>query len=297
MTQLTTLEPRGGFGATQRRDAWWLGPLLTFLGLVAFLVYGTWAAWRGDHFEIRQDPTNFHKPGNRAIAPYLTPFYAPLIYDPQSEFAWFKTDLRPSWLPAWFPFSAGFLILAFPGAFRLTCYYYRKAYYRAFWADPPACAVGEPRKSYWGENHWPLLFQNIHRYTLYFALIVLLFLFWEAIQAFRWPTNSRGELLPEHTHQFGMGLGTVIMVVNVILLAFFTFGCNSLRHLVGGRYDCFSCPHNLRQVTTGYRAWHFVTRFNERHALWAWLSLFSVGFTDLYIRLCSHGIWKDPRFF
>jgi hypothetical protein len=37
--------------------------------------------------------------------------------------------------------------------------------------------------------------------------------------------------------------------------------------------------------------------FNERHQLWAWLSLFSVGFTDVYIRMCAHGYWKDVRFF
>jgi hypothetical protein len=28
---------------------------------------------------------------------------------------------------------------------------------------------------------------------------------------------------------------------------------------------------------------------------WAWLSLFTVGFTDVYIRLCSMGIISDLR--
>src|SRR5205085_10992502 len=127
-------------------------------------------------------------------------------------------------LPNWVPLSAGFLILAFPGIFRLTCYYYRKAYYRAFWQDPPACAVGEPRKSYWGENHWPLLFQNIHRYALYFALFFIVFLAWDAIQAFvYWPRveNQLGRVNPGHT--FGIGLGSVIMLANVVFLTGFTF--------------------------------------------------------------------------
>jgi hypothetical protein len=34
---------------------------------------------------------------------------------------------------------------------------------------------------------------------------------------------------------------------------------------------------------------------NRNHMRWAWLSLFSVGFSDIYIRLCSMGIWSDWR--
>src|SRR5205085_2987764 len=195
MTSLTTLPARRGWGETSRRDAWWLGPALTVLGLSAFLVYGFIRAWMGYGYEVRKHTGGsevFHQQGNPANRPYLSPFFSPLIYDPseESHHAWFKgVDLRQKLgLPDWVPLSAGFLILAFPGIFRLTCYYYRKAYYRAFWHDPPACAVGEPRKSYWGENHWPLLFQNIHRYALYFALFFIVFLTWDAIQAFvYWP--------------------------------------------------------------------------------------------------------------
>jgi MFS family permease len=295
MTQLSTLEEQDGFGATERRDVWWLGPLLTIAGLSAFLIYGTWAAWQGDYFEIRQDRSNFSQAENLAVAPYLSPFFAPLIYDPQSEHAWIRADLRPAWLPRWFPFSSAFLILAFPGLFRLTCYYYRKAYYRSFWADPPACAVGEPRKSYWGENRLPLILQNSHRYFMYFALVFLVLLAWDALVAFWWPTDRAGNLLPDHGHQFGLGLGTLIMVANVILLAGFTFGCNSVRHLVGGRLDCFSCPNSISRLRTGYKLWRLSTLFNEHHMEWAWLSLFSVGFTDVYIRLCAMGIWTDLR--
>ena len=49
----------------------------------------------------------------------------------------------------------------------MTCYYYRGAYYKAFWADPPSCAVGEPRKKYLGESSLPLILQNFHRYFLF----------------------------------------------------------------------------------------------------------------------------------
>ena len=296
MTQLSTLGKTEGFGTTARRDAWYVGPILTILGLSAFLIYGTWAAWQDGNFEIRKvrgGHEAFHTPNNLAVAPYLSPFYSPLIYDAQSHHAWFNSNWKAALgLPAWFPFSAGFLILAFPGLFRFTCYYYRKAYYRAFWADPFACAVGEGRKSYWGENRPPLLWQNLHRYFMYIACIFLLLLTWDALQAFWWPTNRAGEL---GGGQFGIGLGTLIMVANVILLGGFTFGCNSVRHLVGGRLNCFSCPNNPGQVRTGYKLWRLSTLFNEHHMEWAWLSLFSVGFTDVYIRMCSLGIWTDIR--
>ena len=119
---------------------------------------------------------------------------------------------------------------------------------------------------------------------------------WDALYAFWWPTlDAAGR--PTGGHQLGMGLGTLIMWVNLVLLTGFTCGCNSLRHLVGGRLDCFSCPHNVARERGGYKAWRFVTWFNEQHMLWAWVSLISVGFTDLYIRLCAAGVWHDVRFF
>jgi hypothetical protein len=297
MTPITTVDPHEGFGTTQRRDAWWVGPALTFLGLSAFLVYGTWAAMTGDCFEIRKEKgrAHFHDAGNKAVAPYLSPFYAPLIYDPQSTHAWIASS-GPTWWPAFIPLTPALIILPFPGLFRFTCYYYRKAYYRAFWADPPACAVGEPRKTYWGENRWPLIFQNLHRYFMYFALIFLALLTWDALLAFWWPTRLDGTLR-ESGVQFGLGLGTVIMVVNVICLAGFTFGCNSVRHLVGGRENCFSCPGKPGETTTSYKLWQCSTKLNEHHMEWAWISLFTVGFTDVYIRLCSTGVWTDIRFF
>jgi hypothetical protein len=296
MAQATLPMRQAGFGATSRRDAWWLGPLLTLTSLLAFFVYANYIVFFvPGHFEIRQDKTSFFKSDNTAVAPYLAPFHSPLLYDAQSHHAWIAQD-KPGW---WFLpfFSSAMLILVFPAGFRMTCYYYRKAYYRAFWADPPACAVGEPRKSYWGENRWPLLIQNIHRYFLYAALVFILFLGWDALYAFWWPTDRQGNLLPNNSHQFGIGLGTLLMIVNVVLIAGFTFGCNSLRHLVGGRMDCFSCPNNIAQARGGYKAWRFVTWFNERHMLWAWVSLFSVGFTDFYIRMCAAGYWNDLRIF
>lgn len=292
MAQGNTLAAQAPFGTTSRKDNWWAGPLATFLGLSLFIVYATYAGMNGKYFEIRAHPADF---SGAEVAPYLSPFYAPLIYDASSPHAWIQAE-KPSWWPGWAPFSSAALILAGPGLFRFTCYYYRKAYYRSFWADPAACAVGEPRKTYLGENSFPLIFQNVHRYTMYVATIFLVLLWWDALQAFYWPNETGG-------HQLGMGLGTVIMVINVICLSGFTFGCNSVRHLVGGRADCFSCPMNGNgqskelTVVPAYKFWRISTRFNEYHMQWAWVSLFTVGFTDFYIRMCAMGIIKDLRFF
>ena len=296
MAQSNALESQPRFGETARKDTWWLGPLATFLGLSAFIVYSTWAGMTGKYFEIRQDQTGF---SGHEVAPYLSPFYAPLIYDAQSPHAWFKAA-QPGWWPSWFPmFSSAILILWGPALFRLTCYYYRKAYYRSFWADPLACAVGEPRKSYWGENSLPLILQNAHRFAMYVAVVFLALLWWDALHAFCWPADASGKYL-NGEHQFGMGLGTLVMLLNVVFLSCYTFGCHSLRHLVGGRMDCFSCiatGQNKEKLHPGYHAWRFTSLLNEHHMLWAWCSLCSVGLTDVYIRLCSMGIIHDVRFF
>jgi hypothetical protein len=174
------------------------------------------------------------------------------------------------------------LILWAPAGFRLTCYYYRGAYYKAFWADPPACAVGEPRKSYWGENRLPLILQNAHRYFLYVALLFLLFLSWDVYKAL-WFKDANGA---EH---FGVGVGTLVLALNVVLLGGYTLGCHSFRHLVGGGID------RLARRPVRKKTYDCVSCLNRRHALFAWLSLLWVMFSDLYIRLCATGIWTDWR--
>jgi hypothetical protein len=245
------------FGQTTRRDNWWVQPALIFAGLSLFIVYATWAAFQGQHYHY---------------GPYLSPFYSPEFYGP-SPHAWFGT--LPPWWPGWLPYSPALLILWAPAGFRFTCYYYRGSYYKAFWADPPACAVGEPRKGYIGESALPLRLQNIHRYFMYVAVLFILMLVIDAIKSF-W-----------YQDRFFVGVGSVVLTVNVILLAGYTFGCHSLRHLVGGRLDCVSESPTCHKLYKGCSA------LNRRHALWAWLSLFSVMFTDVYVRLCSMGVWKD----
>src|SRR5687768_3406244 len=256
-----------GFGTTSRRDTWWVTPLVVFLCLGSFLVYATWAAFQGEHYRF---------------GPYLSPFYSPELFgDP--EHAWFGG--RPGWVPAFLPFTAALLILPLPGGFRFTCYYYRGAYYKAFWADPPACAVGEPRNSYWGERSFPLVLQNVHRYFMWIAVIFLFLLSWDVWLALWFTDDATGAT------RFGIGLGTILLAVNVVLLSCYTLGCHVMRHVAGGAHDEVS-KHPLCD-----RAYACSSALNYRHQLFAWMSLFSVAFADIYVRLLSMGVWSDVRFF
>jgi hypothetical protein len=245
-----TLLPESRLGATLRRDAWWveLVPVIILLG--GFGIYATLRAFEGAYY---------------AWGPYLSPFYSPLI------------DANHHW----WPWSPALLILGGPLGFRATCYYYRKAYYRAFFLDPPSCAVGEPSKrKYKGETAFPFILQNVHRYFFYLAIVFLAFLWYDAVVAYDWNGH------------FGIGVGTLIMSVNIIMLTLYTFSCHSLRHLAGGKLDCFSC------ATFGmprHSAWSAVTFLNERHMLLAWTSLITVGFTDFYIRMVAAGVFHDLR--
>lgn len=268
-TALVQLKRRKA-GQTMRKGAWWLPSLLTFIGLGAFVAYSTWAAFQGVHYRYDH---------------YLSPMYSPelfgsakALFGPMPQ--WIM-DLKPSWLPL----TPALLILWAPGGFRFTCYYYRGAYYKAMWADPVACAVGEPRTGYRGEKKFPLIIQNIHRYFLYLALLFLLVLAYDAYEAFHFTNPATGQV------QFGMGVGTIILTANVVCLSLYTFSCHSLRHLIGGR------KNTLSQNKVQKSCYDCVSGLNKRHMLYAWVSLFVVGFSDIYVRLCSMGVWTDFRFF
>ena len=246
------------FLVSERKDAWWIPQLLTLLGFLSFIIYSTWAAFQGDHYHF---------------GPYLSPFYAPELFG-NSPHAVFGAP--PTWWPGFLPFSPALLILWAPGGFRFTCYYYRGAYYKAFWGDPPGCTVGEPRKSYLGERSFPLIMQNIHRYFLYLAVIFVTLLAYDAVKSYSFPGG------------FGIGVGSLVLTANVILIGCYTFGCHSLRHLVGGRKDVM--PDGIGKIS-----YQCTSKLNSRHMLFAWCSLFSVGLSDAYVRLCSMGIISDIR--
>lgn len=280
-------------GQTSRRDPWWLQPSVVFVGLMLFILYSTWAALQNEHYHFSGGGAGA-KADHRAD--YLSPFYAPVLLTDASNveeadergkappgMAWLGE--KPEWWPWWIPFSPAFLILWAPGGFRLTCYYYRGAYYKAFWGDPPACAVGEPSfrgKNYRGEHSMPLILQNIHRYFMYLAVLFIFFLGYEAWRAMWF-------ISPEGQKNFGIGMGTLVLTVNVVLLGGYTFGCHSLRHVIGGVKD------NLSKAPVRKKCYDCVSCLNRKHMLWAWMSLIWVGFSDVYIRLVSMGVWTDFR--
>jgi hypothetical protein len=255
-----------GLAKTQRRDAWWAGPLVTALLLGGFVVFTTFRIFYNADYQLGH--------GTGVLPEHsfmLSPMYSPLL-------------AVPDWMPAWV--SPAMFILWMPGGFRLTCYYYRKAYYRAFFLDPFACAVGEPRDEYKGETRL-LLFQNIHRYFMYLALVILLVLGYDAFESMRWPTAD-GRMT------FGVSVGTLVLTANVVLLTGYTLGCHSLRHLIGGRIDCFSC---VRGGQSRYKMWRGVTLLNEHHMFWAWTSLIVVAFADFYVWMVASGTIQDPVLF
>ncbi|MFP5336670.1 MAG: hypothetical protein ACLGIV_15295 [Actinomycetes bacterium] len=247
---------------TLRTDRWWVGPAATAAGLLAFIGYATVRAASQAHYYV-------------ADYNYLTPFASPCVSAscvPEASHFGQPFGEFPPLVPL------AILTLPFLLLFRVTCYYYRRAYYRSFWLSPPACAVAEPHTRYTGETRFPLIVQNSHRYFFYAAVVVSLINTYDALLAFRSPSG------------FGLGLGNVIMVVNVVLLWAYTVSCHSCRHITAGRINHFS-RHPVR-----YRAWVLVSRLNRHHMLFAWVTLGTLILTDAYIAAVSAGLIDDVRF-
>jgi hypothetical protein len=248
---------------TLRRDRWWLPPLVTVTVLTAFVGYSTWAAFVNKDYYV----------GAGAHRNLISPFYSPCIAEhcvPGSN---------PWAAFTWWPFSPALLILIVPLGFRLTCYYYRKAYYRGFWLAPPACAVADAHAAYSGESRLPLILQNLHRYFFYlgFALNVVLTI--DAVMAFDQPGVG-----------IGISIGTVVLCLNAAFLWLYSLSCHSCRHFCGGQVKSFA------KHPTRHKLWKFVTPLNARHMRFAWISLFGVALCDLYVRLVASGTIHDPGF-
>jgi hypothetical protein len=262
--------PRAAITArTLRNDRWWVAPAISFAVLTLFVAYATWAAFID---------------GNYYVKPYISPFYSPCV-------AWQcgrATVHGAGGVPhvgifgTWYAWSPALIILIFPLGFRLTCYYYRRAYYRAFWLSPPACAVAEPHKKYTGETRFPLIMQNVHRYFFYAGLLFNTILTYDAVAAF---VESRSPLLGGGY----VGLGSFVLLVNAVLLWLYSLSCHSCRHIVGGRLKHFS-RHPVR-----FKFWGFVSKLNARHMQLAWASLIFVALTDMYVRLAAAGWLGNGR--
>src|SRR4051794_9906547 len=266
----TPVRPRsaGGRAAisakTLRTDGWRTSPLTIAAILLFFIVYATVRIFMAKWYFV-------------ADHGYLTPLYSPCLSDSCVEgSSHFGTPFGK--FPVWLPLG----IVAFPivAGFRVTCYYYRKSGYRSLWLSPQACAVQEPHKKYTGETRFPLIFMNAHRYFFYFASLVLLLNAWDGIHAFQ---GKDGD--------FGIGLGTLIIWVNIAALAGYTLSCHACRHVMGGKLKHFS-KHPMR-----YRFWVLVSKLNTRHGTFAMTSLFTVILTDAYIMSVSAKWITDLRIF
>jgi hypothetical protein len=249
---------------TLRKDPWWRAPAITAILLTIWVTYATVHVFLGHWYWVPK----YH---------YLTPFYSPCV---NGECVPGSSSLG-RWIPAVPPIIPyAFVSLPFVLGFRLSCYYYRRAYYRAFWRAPAACAVREPHARYTGETRLPLILQNLHRYFFYLAVPIAILLTYDAAQAFRGPDGN-----------FGLGLGTLILLVNVIFVWAYTLSCHSCRHITGGRLKNFS-THPAR-----YWIWTQISKLNARHMQFAWISLGTLMLADLYIWLVAAGVFSDPRIF
>lgn len=244
---------------TNRTDHWWFLPILMLIAGLGALGYLTWAALVGAFY---------------TWGPYVSPIYA------------------APWVPGWWKISPALLLLWIPAGFRITCYYSRKTYHRVAFGSPIACGVEEPyRKQYTGETKLPFVLNNLHRVFLYFALVLL------ALHWIEWILSLF------HEGSIYVGLGTLIILIDTVSLTFYVFGCHALRHLVGGGARSFSCGTlggtmalRARKRFASYRMWKTATVFNTFHNVWFWVSLFSIGVADLYVRLLAMGIIQnDPH--
>ena len=278
------LPMKKGFGKTDRTDDWWKGPTAMAAYLGFMIVYATWRGFMESDFWIFSEfgasscanwdtASTFHDvTGCQTLAienqnsHVLSPLYSPLIF-PHS-----------SWIPKemWW-MSPAMFILVFPAGFRGTCYYYRKAYYRAFFQQPTGCAVSKPWNEYSGERGI-LVVQNLHRIFMYIAIIYLPILTYDFWLSVNFHNEATG------VDSFGLSVGSLVLLLNVILLAGYTFGCHAFRHVVGGGANHWTgSPMNKVK----YLMWRFSTKLNEHHKDWALISLFWVMFADFYIWACT----------
>ena len=239
---VTSLPAPRGFGQTTRPDAWWTKPLAVFLGFSTFVVYSTWAAFQGEFY---------------VSGPYLSPFYSPEIFGDSSHAA-LRSAAPPGW-PGWLPFSPAFLILLWaPVGFRLHMLLLPgRVLQGVLGGSAPSCAVGEPRSGYRGRAPAsPSSSRNVHRYFLVFALALLVFLSHDAWKGFWFEDPATGAAA------FGVGVGSLVLVLNVVLLGGYTLGCHSLRHFAGGRLT------QISKRPAQAAAYRCVSCLNRRHMMW-----------------------------
>lgn len=252
--------PQGSF-SNHLKYTWWFKPLLQGLVIIIFVAYTTATLFFSSVF------------GDGKFGNYRSPIFD--IDVPQSVLNALHWPANNPFLPT------ALLVLWVPIGYRATCYYMRRIYYRSFFGNPPACAtngVDFRRGKYTGERFLPFILNNYHRYFLYAAIVVALIHWIELPNAFNMGTSSH--------YQFGIGVGTIIIALDTLLLTFYVLSCHAFRHLFGGGSNCYSCS-SLK--TAEHKTWKVISVLNEYHGTFFWLSLISVMVADFYIRLLVPG--------
>jgi hypothetical protein len=246
--------------ATLRRDPWWAYPTSVGLFLLVALGYSTWAGLQTSGYFAE---------------PYISPIFSPCLAV-NCEHATFRL------IGSWWMLSPALLVILLPIGFRMTCYYYRKVYYRAFFFSPPACAVNEPVPNTplrHGESKGPFLVMNLHRYFFYLMIVNMGFLSYDTVKAFHFEDG------------WGIGVGSLVFVVMIATMSLYMLSCHSCRHVVGGRLVQFS------KAPLRHKTWKLVTTLNKRHGPYAIASLLWIPVTDIYVRLLANGTITDFRIF
>ena len=244
---------KGSF-TTVRKDNWWVMPIIIDAVIIAFVIYTILAVFSLGSDKLYYQFQDMH-------------YYSPIWGFP-----------IPGWLidflhwPATLPLA--FITIWAPLGFRASCYYERKIYYRDFFTSPPACAVNGidiRRGKYTGERMFPFILNNSHRYFFYATFVLMI------IQTLDFLA----------TVMVGIGVGTIILFLNTLLLSLYVYSCHAFRHAIGGHSDCIECGVTAKLQ---HKGWKLVSKINEHHSDWFWLSLGMVMVADFYIRLLNWGI-------
>ena len=262
-----------GLGRTNRIDNWLRQPLAMGIALTAAMIYTA--------VRLFLYPDTIHYEVNGATV--MSPIFSPNVLEWElcGLKEWGETD-APSWV------NAAILVLWIPFGFRGTCYYMRRVYYRTFFASPVACWVDEPeinkKIGYKGEKRL-FIFNNLHRYFLYAAMIILAIKWWDVTHTLHFTEGA--------AQGWGICIGTLVMGFEAFLLTMYVTSCHALRHLAGGVLDRWTSPiAKLRGKLFGR-----ISVLNRSHGFWFWTSLTFVFLGDLWVLAVDAGMVSDMVLF
>lgn len=171
-------------------------------------------------------------------------------------------------------YSPTILILPAIALFRLTCYAFRKSYNKHLFKHPQSCIIKtgtDFKRSYSGETSFLFRFENLHRYFMYFSVLILPFFYYDAYISFIYNISL-------------LRLGSILLLADAVILSLYVFSCHSVRNLIGGNKDCFQC---LKFSIKRKKIFDFQSFLNEHHEFFAWFSLAFIIFIDLFIRFIA----------